>query len=205
VGDVWYRNIAQSYFFAPQIFNDGGLRMKTYRKWAGKEYSLFTRLITTIPAGILLVLFFPYLLAFPAPRLDSIVPFPSLYFGTVNLVLGICCIAIGGFYAFWSVASQFIYADGTPLPMMPTQKLLVMGPFRQCRNPMTFGTVLVYLGIGIIVGSPSSIFIALMFGGLLLAYIKLIEEKELAERFGQEYLEYKAVTPLLIPRIFRRV
>jgi len=32
-------------------------------------------------------------------------------------------------------------------------------------------------------------------------YIKLIEEKELIERFGSEYLEYKQKTPFLIPRI----
>ena len=38
---------------------------------------------------------------------------------------------------------------------------------------------------------------------LLLAYIKGIEEKELALRFGQEYLEYKKNTHFLIPNIKR--
>jgi len=33
----------------------------------------------------------------------------------------------------------------------------------------------------------------------ILIYIKLIEEKELEERFGSEYLEYKKRTPFLIP------
>jgi len=34
----------------------------------------------------------------------------------------------------------------------------------------------------------------------ILIYIKLFEEKELEERFGPEYLEYKRKTPFLIPR-----
>ena len=85
--------------------------------------------------------------------------------------------------------------------MMPTQKLLVSGPFKQCRNPMTFGTICLYLGVGIIIGSLSSIAVVLLFGGLLLTYIKLVEERELAARFGQEYLDYKSNTPFIIPGI----
>jgi len=34
----------------------------------------------------------------------------------------------------------------------------------------------------------------------ILIYIKLVEEKELEQRFGVEYLEYKRRTPFLIPR-----
>jgi protein-S-isoprenylcysteine O-methyltransferase Ste14 len=37
----------------------------------------------------------------------------------------------------------------------------------------------------------------------ILIYIKWIEEKELEERFGSEYLEYKKRTPFLIP-FFRK-
>jgi hypothetical protein len=36
---------------------------------------------------------------------------------------------------------------------------------------------------------------------LLLAYIKLFEERELEARFGPEYVEYKRTTPFLIPRL----
>jgi protein-S-isoprenylcysteine O-methyltransferase Ste14 len=34
---------------------------------------------------------------------------------------------------------------------------------------------------------------------MLIAYIKLIEEKELELRFGKEYLDYKKDTPFIIP------
>lgn len=67
-------------------------------------------------------------------------------------------------------------------------------------NPMTLGTAMLYLGIGIWIGSLSFIGLTMLFIGLLLAYVKLIEEKELEERFGQEYVEYKRKTPFLIPK-----
>jgi protein-S-isoprenylcysteine O-methyltransferase Ste14 len=111
---------------------------------------------------------------------------------------------IGLIFGFWSVFTQVFQARGTPLPMMPTQKLLITGPFRLCRNPMSFGTILVYLGISIIVGSISALATALIFTILLVVYIKAIEERELEARFGDEYIEYKSRTPFLIPRLFRK-
>jgi protein-S-isoprenylcysteine O-methyltransferase Ste14 len=39
--------------------------------------------------------------------------------------------------------------------------------------------------------------------GLLLVYLKRMEENELAERFGEEYLAYRREVPFIIPRIRR--
>ncbi len=84
---------------------------------------------------------------------------------------------------------------------MATQKLIVRGPYSYCRNPMTFGTDLFYLGIAIWLGSFSTIGLGLVYPAGILIYIKLVEEKELEERFGYEYIEYKRRTPFLLPRI----
>ena len=91
----------------------------------------------------------------------------------------------------WSVYAQFTIDRGTPIPMMPTQKLVISRPFNYCRNPMTFGTILLYLGIAIWIGSLSAVVIMILLDILLIVYIKLVEEKELYERYGEEYLEYK--------------
>jgi len=88
--------------------------------------------------------------------------------------------------------------------MMATKKLLVSGPFKQSRNPMSFGTLLLYLGISILIGSISSLGMVFAFFISLVAYIKKIEERELEMRFGEEYLTYKRETPFIIPRIFPR-
>jgi len=42
-----------------------------------------------------------------------------------------------------------------------------------------------------------------VFTIVLLAYIKLIEEKEASFRFGDEYVRYKQSTPFIIPRLWR--
>jgi protein-S-isoprenylcysteine O-methyltransferase Ste14 len=69
---------------------------------------------------------------------------------------------------------------------------------------MTLGTVTAYLGIGIYAGTIAGIGIVLCFGALLVLYLKLLEEKELAERFGEAYLAYKREVPFIIPRLPKR-
>jgi len=64
---------------------------------------------------------------------------------------------------------------------------------------MTLGTAIFYLGVAIWLGSFSAIGLGLVYPVGILIYIKVIEEKELEDRFGSEYLEYKKRTPFLIP------
>jgi protein-S-isoprenylcysteine O-methyltransferase Ste14 len=65
---------------------------------------------------------------------------------------------------------------------------------------MTLGTTAFYFGINIWTGSLSALGLSLIYPVFILIYIKLIEENELEQRFGLEYLEYKRKTPFLIPR-----
>jgi len=85
--------------------------------------------------------------------------------------------------------------------MIPTQRLVVVPPYAYCRNPMILGTVLAYLSIGAFLGSASAVGIVLVLGMLLIAYVKLVEEKELRLRFGPEYEAYLRSTPFLLPRL----
>lgn len=65
---------------------------------------------------------------------------------------------------------------------------------------MSLGTILLYLGIAIWIGSPSAFGLTLILAVFLATYNKLIEERELEERFCAEYLKYKQRTPFLLPR-----
>jgi len=56
-----------------------------------------------------------------------------------------------------------------------------------------------YSGIVVMIGSYTALLLVVLFTFMLIAYIKLIEEKELELRFGQEYLDYKNDTPFIIP------
>ena len=175
--------------------------MKTFKKWASKEYSFTQRLLGTLPAGLLLVGLIPYALVVALPRLDATLGLPRLFFGAPNWILGVLLMLGGMAFAQWSIWNQFLQASGTPLPVMPTQKLLVSGPFKYCRNPMALGTFVFYAGISVLVGSLSSLAGVALFAALLILYIKKVEERELEARFGQEYVDYKARTPFILPRI----
>lgn len=182
-------------------FQEGDTRMKRFKKWAESEYPIGFRILALIPAGFLFVLLIPFVLVRIAPSIDGSLGFPSIALGLPGLIAGGICIAIGLVYALWSISSQLFRASGTPLPMMPTQKLLITAPFDQCRNPMSFGTILLYLGMSIIISSIAAIGIVVLFTALLVSYIRLIEEKELEARFGEDYIEYRSRTPFIIPRL----
>jgi protein-S-isoprenylcysteine O-methyltransferase Ste14 len=87
---------------------------------------------------------------------------------------------------------------------MATQKLVIQAPYTYCRNPMALGAFGMYLGVAILFHSIGVGIVVLLFTGLLLVYIKRVEEKEMEIRFGQEYLSYKQQTPFLIPRFWNR-
>jgi protein-S-isoprenylcysteine O-methyltransferase Ste14 len=135
------------------------------------------------------------------PRLDRRLGLPPFGIGRANLILGGLLTVLGFSLGFWSVDTQLTRGRGTPLPVMPTQELLTEGPFRYCRNPMTLGTILAYLGLAVARGTTAGMVIVLALGASLLAYLKRLEERELAERFGEAYMAYKRETPFIIPRL----
>jgi protein-S-isoprenylcysteine O-methyltransferase Ste14 len=173
--------------------------MKRYLTWAKNEYSLRTRLLALIPAGFVFLFFFPYCLVVLLPRLDAALNLPHLYFGAINIIVGVLLLITGVIFGLGSIIQQMVQAQGTPIPVMATQKLLNNGVFKYCRNPMIFGTFCGYFGIAILVGSIASMAAVILFTLLIITYIKTIEEKELVLRFGQEYLDYKASTPFFFP------
>lgn len=175
--------------------------MQIFKTWQQKNRSLPLRILTLILAGFVFLYLFPWILLVGSPRLDAglgLPPFPS---GLLNLILGAILIISGGAFAFWSVLAEVITGEGTPVPAVPTRWLVVGGPFRYCRNPMTLGTLTTYLGVAIIGTSVSGVILVVLFGLALVAYIKGVEEKELEARFGESYLAYKRSVPFLIPNI----
>lgn len=153
-------------------------------------------------AGVIFLGAIPCLILVVGPRADRRLHLDVLAPGVASLAVGGLILSAGMAFAFWAVIAQATQGHGTPLPIMPTQRLLTGGPYRYCRNPMVLGTVLGYLGLSIAAATVSGAAAVLLFGGLLLVYVKGIEEKELAERFGQDYVAYAQEVPFIIP--FRR-
>jgi protein-S-isoprenylcysteine O-methyltransferase Ste14 len=173
--------------------------MNRFKKWAEHEYSKKQRMIAVIFGGFIFWIVIPFFIIVVSSYIDQRLHLPRCYYARINPVIGLLFIVVGWLFANWTVKVQFSLGKGTPIPLMATQELVVKGPYTYCRNPMTLGTAIFYLGVAIWVGSFCAVGLGLVYPVGILIYIKLIEEKELEERFGYEYLEYKKRTPFLIP------
>jgi protein-S-isoprenylcysteine O-methyltransferase Ste14 len=122
--------------------------------------------------------------------------------GWLNQALGPALTVGGVALVGWSVRVQYVLGKGTPAPKVATQILVTQGPYAYSRNPMTLGALLMYLGIGIWMGSGVIILLTVIVFSALLAFIHARETRELSERFGEAYLEYKKQTPFLLPRFW---
>lgn len=65
---------------------------------------------------------------------------------------------------------------------------------------MALGTIVLYLGMCVLLASPSALMIVVVLSGLLLIYIRQVEEQNMLLRFGDRYAAYRKSTPFLIPR-----
>lgn len=170
-----------------------------FKKWAEHEYGKKQRMMAIVLGGFIFWIAIPFFIILISSYIDEWLHLPTFRYGLINPVIGLVFMIVGWLFANWTVKVQFSSGRGTPIPLMATQKLVVRGPYAYCRNPMTLGTDLFYLGVAVWFGSLSAIGLGLVYPIGILIYIRLIEEKELEERFGSQYLEYKQRTPFLIP------
>ncbi len=121
-------------------------------------------------------------------KVDKIFALPDILPSPLNIYLGTLLFIPGIALVIWVVRTFLKIGEGTPGPMMPTQKLMTDGPFAYCRNPGALGFIIWISGLGVLWNSFSFIAIGLIVPLLYLPFIKFVEEKELEARFGQEYV-----------------
>jgi protein-S-isoprenylcysteine O-methyltransferase Ste14 len=81
---------------------------------------------------------------------------------------------------------------GTPAPVAPPQRLVVVGFYRYVRNPMYLGFVVGWIGLWIVFGHPDPVLIASVAAVALGVHLFVVfyEEPTLRKKFGAEYEEY---------------
>ena len=173
-------------------------------KRAKHEYTPGQRLAALAAAAPFFLIILPLLIYRLGGWLDRALGWPALIYPPANVVLGGLMVLAGLALAVWTIYVQFTLGRGTPIPVMATQKLIVRPPYSFCRNPMTLGTIVAYLGIGVILGSPGAALVIILGAAAFLTYIRRAEEQEMIARFGDEYLAYRDRVPFIIPRLRRR-
>jgi protein-S-isoprenylcysteine O-methyltransferase Ste14 len=81
---------------------------------------------------------------------------------------------------------------GTPAPIAPPQRLVVVGFYRHVRNPMYVGFAAGWIGLWVIFGHANAVLIAAVAAvalGIHL-FVCFYEEPILRGKFGEDYEEY---------------
>jgi hypothetical protein len=79
--------------------------------------------------------------------------------------------------------------------------LAVTGPYAFTRNPLYLGSFLVGLGLTIGAGLWTLVAVYVLAFGVLYGWKMRLEERLLAERFGDAFRDYAAHVPLFLPRL----
>jgi protein-S-isoprenylcysteine O-methyltransferase Ste14 len=101
-------------------------------------------------------------------------------------------ILLGGLGSGLSALRALMSAKTSPDPGTPTAALVQKGPYRFSRNPIYLGYVLVVIGLPLLFGYYWGAILAPVAIDSFNRFIISREEIYLAEKFGQEYQEYKA-------------
>ena len=85
---------------------------------------------------------------------------------------------------------EFSHYDQPTDPGHPTSQVIKTGVFSISRNPLYFGSVMMFLGLAFVISTYWAL-LALIISIIVCHYILIIpEEKYLAAKFGGEYQKY---------------
>lgn len=160
------------------------------------------RIAVLILSGLLVIVILPVIAVYASLQIDSWLNLPRPAPEPFNLIIAAVFLAVGFFWAGWSNVDLFRKGEGTPVPREGTQtrRLVTSGAYRYTRNPMVFGYMLTWIGLGFLFNSLFlTIGVTSIVTAGLIAFVKLWEEKNLEKRFGEPYIQYKKKVSFLIP------
>ena len=97
---------------------------------------------------------------------------------------------------FWKYRIRL--GGGGPGMDTPPERLVTTGPFAYCRNPMYLGHIIFLLGLTLSLGSMLAAIITAA-SVVWFQFRVRRDEKRLAERFGQSYVDYAARVGRWVP------
>ncbi len=144
-------------------------------------------------------LFFKYRSYTPIPFLIIMLVFQEADW--ISIVIGLVIAIIGESFRLWGVC--YAGSETRTTGSVGGTYLIVSGAFSYLRNPLYFGNILMYLGIGVMSMAlfPYLQIIALIFFFIQYHFIINEEEQYLQKTFGEEYSDYKKNVPRLFPKL----
>lgn len=129
--------------------------------------------------------------------LPAVLMWPLRVIGAVLLVAG-TVVVVQAFVRFVREGA------GTPVPVAPTERLVVGGLYRYVRNPMYVAVTSAVLGQALLLGQPVLLVLAGLVWLAFVAFVHWYEEPTLRRRYGEQYDAYRHTVPAWIPRLTPR-
>jgi protein-S-isoprenylcysteine O-methyltransferase Ste14 len=122
-------------------------------------------------------------------------------FPAVAVPAGAAILILASALGIWSAAVMSTLGDGTPLPSVTANRLVIAGPYRWIRNPMAVAGIVQGAAVGLVLQSWLVVGYAVL-GSLVWNYaVRPLEEADLSERFGEEFQHYRETVRCWIPRV----
>ncbi|MEA3355745.1 MAG: 1-acyl-sn-glycerol-3-phosphate acyltransferase, partial [Candidatus Bipolaricaulota bacterium] len=140
----------------------------------------------------------PWILVVAAGGIDRLLGLPALPLG-VGVGVGIFSLMIGVTTSIWIAVVLYVRGDGFPIALLAPSRLVRNGPYALSRHPLYIAFTIYLLGWGMLARSLG--LIAVVLPGFILiwsGYALIHEERVLARRFGEEYINYKAKNPFFL-------
>jgi len=164
-----------------------------------------------IVGGSLVIVLVPSIIYFFTSLFDKVYRLEIIQNSIIKWIIIIICLAMGLIYGIWSIIIQNTIGEGGPVEIgnieisPKTKNLVVSGPYRNTRNPMLFGTFLIYLAFALFINSITSVVLVCAIFVFMLNVVVKMEEKRLLKDFGTQYEEYRKKTSMFIPWFRRRI
>ena len=164
-----------------------------------------------IVGGLLVIVLVPSIIYIITSLFDNVYRIEIIQNTIIRWIIIIILLVIGLIYGIWSVIIQNTVGQGGPVEIgnieisPKTKNLVVSGPYKNTRNPMLFGTFLIYLAFALIINSITSVVIVCAIFVFMLTVVVKMEEKRLLKDFGNQYEEYRKKVSMFIPWFQRKI
>lgn len=158
-----------------------------------------------IIGGLLVLIIVPSLIYSLTVLADSIYRISIIQSNDLRLIITVVLLVTGFSFGISSIIYQNVIGEGGPVEISDieispkTKNLVTTGPYRLTRNPMLFGTILVYLAEATLLNSLSAILIVAIFAVFMITVVVKKEEQRLLKDFGDQYLQYRNRTSKIFP------
>lgn len=163
-----------------------------------------------ITGGLLVVGIIPSIIYIITSLLDKVYKLEIFQNSVIKWIIIILLLIIGIIYGIWSIMIQNVIGKGGPVDIgnieisPKTENLVVSGPYKNTRNPMLFGTFLIYLAFALFINSITSVILVCAIFVFMLSVVVKMEEKRLLKDFGNQYEEYRKKVSKFIPWFQRK-